>query len=94
MEAVRIRGGDERLVEAFGGFHGAPVRIEEGIPEMAQLDRVKAVDPFHQRFSDRPAENVERMRRDRENGLPALPAQCFQVVERAQRRYLLRADIQ
>ena len=70
MESMRVRSGNERLAKALSDFDRTPVRIEKAAPEMTELDRIETVEPIQELFPDGTAENVERMRGDREERRP------------------------
>ena len=65
VELMRVRRRDERLAETLRNFHCPPIRIEEAAPEMAELDRIETIDMFQQSISDRTADDVKGMRRNR-----------------------------
>jgi hypothetical protein len=94
VKPMRIGSGDERFFESRRDLHGAAIRIEKTVPEMAELDRIEAVDLFDQLFSHRSAEQVKRMRRDREKRKAAACAQPGQIVQTTQRLDLTWSDVQ
>ena len=52
MQLMRVRCGDERLIEFFRHPCGPPVRIKRTLVEMAKLDRIEAIDLFEQELTD------------------------------------------
>src|SRR5205814_5225190 len=94
MELMRIGRGDERLTETLSDLDCAPVRIQKASPKMAQLDGIEAVDFLDEFSADRTAENIERMRCDREERPAAATPQCGQVLERSKRLDLSAVDVQ
>src|ERR1051326_8773626 len=85
VELMRVRGSDKRLAETFGDFDGAAIGIEKPTPEMAQLDRVKTIDLLDELLADRAPQDVERMRRDREERRAAARAQRHEIIQRPKR---------
>jgi len=78
---MRVRRRDEGLAELLRQRHRAPIWIHESGVEMAIFDRVKAIDLSHDPATDGAAENIKRMRRDRENRVAARGPQSPDVVE-------------
>src|ERR1043166_4862469 len=91
---MSVRRGDQRLAETLRNLEGAPVRIKEAAPEMAELDRVEMIDVFQKSFADRAAENVKRMGRDRKERRSTVISQAGKIIQRAERGNLVRRDIQ
>ena len=94
LEAMRVGGCEERHLMSLGKVPCAAIEIEEALVEMADLDRVKAVDLLQQSVADRGAEVEKRMRRETKKRIPAPGAQLPQIVKRAQVCDLVRPDIQ
>ncbi len=61
---------------------------------MAELDRVEMIDVFEKSLADRTAQNVKRMGRDREERRSASISQDGQIIQSAERRYIVGRDIQ
>jgi len=91
---MRVGGRDERFAETLGHFYGPAIRIEERAPEMAELDGIEAINPFHKPLPDRTAQDVEWVRRDREQRRPAAFAKRRQIIQGVERRDLVGRDIQ
>ena len=91
---MRVRCRNEWLAEALRNFDRAPVRIEKAAPEMAELDRVEMIDVLEESLADRTAENVKRMGRDREERRSAPTSQPDEIIEGAERGYIVRPYIQ
>lgn len=51
-KAMRIGGREERLAVGVGDLTGAPVEVEEALVEVADLDRVEAIDLLEQPRTD------------------------------------------
>ena len=94
VEAMSVGGGDERLFEFSRDGCGAPIRIKETRPEMAELYRIETMDSLYQLFAHRTAQHIEWVRRDREHRLAAARAQLFEIVKIPERFDVLRRDIE
>ena len=71
------------------------IPIEPALVEMADLNRIEAVDIFAEPFpADRTAQDIEGMRRESENGVSASHAQLANIVKGPESCSLLRQDIQ
>ena len=79
---------------AVGDLAGAAIEVEEALVEMADLDRVEAIDLLEQPLADRSAEEEKWMRRKTKNRLTAARAELAQVGESAQIFDFVRPDIQ
>jgi hypothetical protein len=94
VKLMSVRRGDEWLTEALCNFDGASVRIEEAAPEMAELDGVEMIDVFKKSLPNRTAEKVKRMGRDHEEGCSEPASQPGEIIQSAERRYIVRRDVQ
>src|SRR5205085_6457685 len=94
VQAMSVRCGDERLFEFSRDGCGAPIRIKETRPEMAELYRIETMDSLYQLFAHRTAQHIEWVRRDREHRLAAARAQSFEIVKIPERFDVLRRDIE
>ena len=66
VKLMRIGRGDERLVVFPRHFPSAAIQIEKAFMKVTKLNRVKTIDFLEQPFANRAAEDVKRMRRERE----------------------------
>ena len=66
MQSMGIGGRDQRLFEFPRYRGGRMIWIYRTLVKMTQLNGVETIDFTEQSGTDRAAENVERMRRDRE----------------------------
>src|SRR4051794_18358244 len=94
VEAVRVGGGDQRLIITSCDFGGATVWIQRPEVEMAELNCVKAIDFPQQARPDRSAQDIKWMRRDRENGVSTRRSQGADVCEGSEPAHLGRGDIE
>src|SRR4051812_43400191 len=52
VELVGVGRGDKRFAKTLADLYCPPVRVKKTSPEMTKLDRVEAIDSFHQSFAD------------------------------------------
>ncbi len=93
-QAMRIGGGQQRLVVRPGDAPGAAVEIEKALVKMADLDRVEAIHFVQEARADRGSEIKKRMRRETKKRVSAAGAQLPQVGESAKVFDLVRLDIE
>jgi hypothetical protein len=91
---MRVRSREERLAVLGGDLAGAAIKIEQAFVEVADLDRVEAIDFLEQPVPDRSAKKEKWMRRKTEKRLAATGAELAQVGESAQIFDLIRPDVQ
>jgi len=93
-QPMRIRGREERPAVGGGDFAPAAIEVEPALVEMADLDRIEAIDLAEEPIADGSAEEKERVRRKTEERIAAARAQSAQIGKSAQVFYFVRLDIQ
>jgi hypothetical protein len=94
LKAMGVGGGEERLAVDGGDMAGAAIEIEEALVEMADLDRIEAIDFLEQTFPDRCTEDEKWVRRETKKRFPAASAELAQVGESTEMFDFVRLDIQ
>src|ERR1700694_377107 len=79
MQTMRVGRRDQGLAIFSRHPGGAPVRVEQEVVKMTELDRVETIDLLDQARPNRAAENIKGMRRDGENGSATSAAQRAQI---------------
>ena len=89
-----VGGGEERFAVGGSDLAGAAIEIEESLVEMADLDRIEAIDFLQQPFANRCTEDEKWVRRETKKRFPAASAELAQVGESTEMFDFVRLDIQ
>src|SRR6266446_5316218 len=81
VQLMRIGSRDQRFAKLGGHFRSAPIWIEQSLVNMAELDRVKAIDLFEQAWADRTDQHIKLMGRDSKDRHSAAATKLAEVIE-------------
>ena len=94
LEAMRVGSREKRLAALRSDLAGAAIEVEQALVEVADLDRVEAIDFLKQPLPDRSAKKEKWMRRKTKKRLAATGSELAEIGESAQIFDLVRPNVQ
>ena len=91
---MRVGSREKRLAALRCDLAGAAIEVEQTLVEVADLDRVEAIDFLKQPLPDRSAKKEKWMRRKTKKRLAATGSELTEIVESAQIFDLVRPNVQ
>ena len=91
---MRVGSREKRLAALRSDLAGAAIEVEQALVEVADLDRVEAIDFLKQPLPDRSAKKEKWMRRKTKKRLAATGSELAEIVESAQIFDLVRPNVQ